>query len=110
MLVGIADILKEISQDWSSNLYSGPIPLIQHLEHYFTQFNFYYMCVKLLSTTFWLVSLTNRLEIRRIRYGWQLISIPIRNVNMCKHIFIQYIYSVGVGMGPLHKLFGTICL
>ncbi len=39
---------------------------------------------------------------------WQLIPIPIRNVNMCKHIFIQYIYSPGVG--PLHKLFGTICL
>ncbi len=28
----------------------------------------------------------------------KLIPIPIRNVIMCKHIFIQYIYSVGVGV------------
>ncbi len=28
---------------------------------------------------------------------WQLIPIPIRNVNMCKHIFIKYIYSVRAG-------------
>ncbi len=27
---------------------------------------------------------------------WQLVPIPIRNINMCKHIFIQYIESVWV--------------